>query len=340
MSKNQYDNHQYTFLTIIMPKIAPRSFFPKIFIEEFTQIKNTFSKSKHILLVSHRSPDGDTIGCNIALKLALESQGKKITSACADPIPTNLQFLPKANRFTQELKLKEYDCITSVDCGSTMMTKFPELYPNFLKKSPFINIDHHNSNNNFGTINLVDNKAATAIIIYHLLHFIGAYITPDIATCLLTGLYFDTGSFMHPSTNQEVFQIASDLISKGGNFRRIVKNLFHSQSINQLHLWGDILQRVRVNKNKIAVSLISKDDLKKHNATTESLSGIIDFLNMVPEGKLSILLTEDNQGNIKASCRTQNKNIDVSKLAQLFGGGGHKKAAGFSIKGRIKEDLM
>lgn len=315
-----------------------RSFFPTQLENSFKILSEKISNSEKILLISHRGPDGDTVGCNIALRLSLIELSKQVISACCDPIPTTLHYLPHSKRFKQNFEPSNFDLIIAIDCGSSQMMNYSSKDFN---STYLVNIDHHPSNNNFGNLNIVfPTAAATATIIYHLLNYLQIRITPDIATAIMTGFYFDTGSFMHPNTDQEIFSICADLTSKGANFKTIAKNLFHTQSVHQLKLWGQILNKIKISEKKVVVSMISDEELLELQVTREELNGVIDYLNMVPEGKFSLLLSEDRQGNIKASCRTQKDNIDLSKLAQLFGGGGHKKAAGFSLRGRLKDDLI
>lgn len=315
-----------------------RSFFPENLENKFQKLAEKISSAQKILLISHRGPDGDTVGCNIALRLALHQLHKQVTSVCCDPLPDTLHFLPHSRRFKNKFTPTKFDLAIAIDCGSSKMMKYPrELFDSVF----LVNIDHHPSNDNFGDLNIVDPKAAaTATTMYHILNHLETKITPDIATALMTGFYFDTGSFMHPNTDQEIFSICADLTSKGANFKRISKNLFQTQSVKQLKLWGKIFKKIKISESQIAVSIITEQELAELEVSREEINGVIDYLNMIPQSKFSLLLSEDNSGNIRASCRTQKDNINLSKLAQLFGGGGHQKAAGFSIKGNLTDDLI
>ncbi len=305
----------------------------------FEVMKAELERAKSVLIISHRGPDGDTIGVNVALRLWLESQGKLVDSACCDPVPAVLSFLPFVADFLIEFDLDKYDCVVAVDCGSASMMGFGERYPELFDQI-LINFDHHPSNDNFGSINVVDSSAAAAsVMMFHFLKYCGIEFEVKMAKALLTGIYYDTGSFMHSNADEEVYAIASELMSYGVRADRIAGNLFRTRSVNQLKLWGMILERARLNKEKVMVSMVTREELEFLGLGTEDLSGVIDFLNMVPEGKFALLLSEDAEGNIRGSCRTKSDEINLSKLAGLFGGGGHKKAAGFSIKGSIKEDL-
>jgi len=293
--------------------------------------------ASNIAIISHKGPDGDTTGSNLALKEALTQLNKNVTSFAKDPLPIGLQFLPGADTFLSEFNPHDFDLIIALDCGASYMMKF-----DFdLKAKPLINIDHHPSNEHFGQVNLVDEKAAAVSeIMYFLIEYLGAKITPSIATCLLTGLYTDTGSFKHSNTNSLTLKIASNLIAKGADFKKIVKNQFHSNRVNQLRLWGRVLKRARLNEKGATVSAVMEKDFEDLNVKPEDLTGVIDYLNSIPDSKFCILLAEDQKGNIKGSFRTQDNEIDLSQIAGLFGGGGHKKAAGFTVPGKLEEEVV
>lgn len=310
-------------------------------VELLEEVGSLLKESKRIVILSHRNPDGDTIGANLGLKNALKQWGKEAISACVDPPPDYSLMLKGAYEFVNDFDLNAVDLIISVDCGAHYMTRFHETKPDLLnKKIPFINIDHHASNDHFGTHNLVHSTAAAATFtVYHLLKYLNFKITPDIASALLLGLYYDTGSFMHSNTTPEVLEMAGDLLSYGADFKKTVKAMFRTNPVGQLKLWGRVLSRARLNSKNAIVSGVTAQDFKECETTSEDLTGVIDLLNSVPEGKFSILLSEDGKGNVKGSLRTQNDHIDLSRLAGLFGGGGHKKASGFSVPGRLKPEI-
>lgn len=307
---------------------------------EFLGAKKLLQASQRIVILSHRNPDGDTVGSNLALRLALIHQWQKeVISACIDPIPPAYDFLPEVNTYQKDFDIAWPHLIVTVDVGASYMTRFHETKPKLFSGSPpVLNIDHHASNDCFGTINIVNDSAAAACqILYHFLKYCGFTIDRKIATCLLHGLYYDTGSFMHSNTTPEVLTMASDLLWKGADFKTIVKRQFHTMSVAQLRLYGKILQHARVNSKKITVSSIWEKDFKEAGANSEDTTGAIDYLNSIVDGKFSCLLYEDQKGAIKGSLRTRVEEINLSKLAGIFNGGGHVKAAGFSFPGRLLE---
>lgn len=304
----------------------------------FKSITNEFKNHERFLIVSHRNPDADTVGANLALKKLLKEEFKKeAVSACADKIPSNLNFLKGSNEFLRQIDLNDYDAIVSVDCSSKKQMKYPEKLSDFEKhKIPIINIDHHISNDKYGRLNLIDTtSSSTTEILFKYFEYLNVPITPCVATSLLAGIYCDTGSFTHSNTNINNYKIAERLMSKGAMHSKIVKNMFKTKTVNQLKLWGKVFSNARINNQKTIVSKVTKDDFLKTNTSPKDLTGIVNYLNSVSSCEMSILLAEDMKGNVKGSIRSENGDTDVADLCKQFGGGGHQKAAGFKIPGKI-----
>lgn len=305
---------------------------------EFQKAKRVFDDAQRICIISHRSPDGDAVGSNLALRLALEGLGKKVVSACVDPVPDNSIWLSKADTFVKNFEYSDFDVIVSVDCGALKLVVFAEKKPELLSgEKPFINFDHHISNENFGTINIVDpNRCSTCCIMCLFMMFCGWAITRDMATCLLHGIYFDTGGLMHSNTTPDVFRAAGKLMEKGADLKRISKELFHTTPVNRLRLWGRILERAYVNEDGVTVSAASQTDYEAFGAGSKDTGGVIDYLNAVPGAKYCVLLSEDEKGVVKGSLRTQRNDVNLSEVASQWGGGGHPKASGFGVSGELK----
>ncbi|MBI5413382.1 DHH family phosphoesterase [Candidatus Peregrinibacteria bacterium] len=312
----------------------------KNFEKEFKKTRELIETAQKIVIISHRGPDGDAVGANLGLRLALRHQlNKQVASACVDPPPANCDFLPEVGEFVRDFDQAAVDLLIFVDCGARYMSKFHETKPElFSGKPPVINIDHHASNDHFGQVNIVDEDAAAASeLIYYFLAFCGLEITRQIATCLLNGLYFDTGSFMHSNTSPAILEVASNLLWKGADFKTIAKRQFHTMPVKQLKVYGKILENARVNSKKMTISALRKADLESMNAGPDETTGAIDYLNSIVDGNFCCFLYEDRKGLLKGSLRTRADDIDLSNLAGLFGGGGHKKAAGFTVPGRLLE---
>jgi bifunctional oligoribonuclease and PAP phosphatase NrnA len=309
--------------------------------EKYQQLEKEVLKADKILIISHRKPDGDTLGGAISLKIWLDRLKKKTTLACVDRPSNVFGFLPYLDQYVDEFELSDYDLIFIIDSGASYMTNFHLKYPNLFETTvPIINIDHHATNDNFGTLNIVDDKAASAtIILYRIFKYLELEINSEMATCLLTGIYNDTGSFMHSNTNKEVYEISADLMNNEAKIAEIGKNLFKNRSVSTLRLWGKVLEKTYLTADNVVMSVLRDDDFLTIDSNPEELSGVIDYLNMVPEGKFSVLINEDRKGNVKGSFRARDSEVDVARIAAVFGGGGHKKASGFSVPGKLKEQI-
>ncbi len=305
----------------------------KTLISTFKKALKAIEKSNHIVLLSHRHPDADTIGSALAMAHALKNKYScTITCVCADPLPESLIFLKQEHVIRKKIP-KQCDCIIALDCSTPEQTKFPIITKKDIR---LINIDHHTTNTRYGDINIINPHAASATeILYHLFKATDLSYNSHIATCLLAGMYNDTGSFMHSNTTQETLKTAGELQKKGANLQKIVKELFNTHSIEQLRLWGKVLSNARINDKGTLVSKISTQELEETNASSRELAGVINYLNCAQEAHMTILLSEDSKGNIQGSMRAGKEDVDVSALCEQFGGGGHKKAAGFTIPGKI-----
>ncbi|QQS58795.1 bifunctional oligoribonuclease/PAP phosphatase NrnA [Candidatus Peregrinibacteria bacterium] len=302
-----------------------------------TEIHDLIAKAQRIAIISHRSPDGDTSGSGLALRILLEDQQKMVTNVCGDPLPTSFQFLPNASLFVPDFHPEEFDLLLTVDAATSGQTGFSETKPElFSGKYPLVNIDHHISNELFGTINLVDAKASsTTAVLFTLFTLFGWRISPDMATCLLNGLMTDTGSFQHTNTTPETLRIGAKLLSAGADLESIRRYVFRTTPVETMRLWGKILSRAEKTAEDIVVSSVREEDFQRTGADPKDAAGAIDYLNMIPNAKYSILLTERG-GKVKGSLRTQQDSVNVSEIAGKFGGGGHIKAAGFTVPGVLR----
>jgi bifunctional oligoribonuclease and PAP phosphatase NrnA len=238
--------------------------------------------------------------------------------------------------------LDDYDLFVTVDTGDLVqLGKFYEKHPDLFQKVPVINIDHHASNGEFGTINYVDIKAsATTEMLVPLIQRIeresGQFLMDaDIATLLLAGIITDTGSFQHSNTTPKAFQVAAQLLDWGARQQEIIKHVYKTKSLSALKLWGKVLSDIQFEReNHFVWSTITQRDLLETGAKMEESGAIIDeLLNNAPGAEVVILLKEKAPGLLSASVRTTTAEVDASAIAGMFGGGGHKRAAGFRIKG-------
>lgn len=305
--------------------------------------RQLIEQNEKILILSHRRPDADTIGGAISMYKALSRLGKKITLACKDQLHLDLYFMPYVYLYTQNFgKPTDYDLIIVVDCGDATMTLFHKEFPDIWSCGvPVINIDHHRTNDLFGSVNIVKPTAAsTTLMLYFLYKKLRWEIDNEMANLLFAGLSFDTGHFKHDNTTVEVLEVAGELVEKGANPTYIAKYLFNSIPTNTLKVWGEAMKRIKINNYDVASTLMTEDDATKHKADKDALktSELVSYINSIPEAKFCLVLSE-NKGLVKGSMRTQRDDVDVSEIAnKCFGGGGHKKAAGFAIRGKLHID--
>jgi len=310
-------------------------------------IDKVISKIIHfekILLMIHENPDGDTLSAASAVFLSLEKLGKRPALVCKDRVPKPFLFLPKMEKIQPDFLFGDFDIILVLDCGDIRRTGFDERLKNFAKKKrkTLINIDHHPKNDlhKIANLNLVDYKASsTSEIIWELLLRMKVAIDKDIATALFTGLYTDTGGFKHSNTTSKTLKIAAELMRHGARAKVVSQNVSLQKTVSAMKLWGIALSRLHRNSIfKISSSVITQKDLVDSGANQEDIAGVVNLINTVPNSKAAILFYETPEGKIRASIRTEDDNVDVSHLAQIFGGGGHKKASGFTIDGKLKMD--
>lgn len=339
----------------------------------YEQVWDEIKKAQKILLIGHRKPDGDALGSMCAMKSFLEQMGKEVKMGCVDKPTQKYAFLPYFEWIGTEIEPSQADLVIILDCGAHYMTNFHEKYPELIpgiedaknvvgdvyadenyadkvytdegvrfarensQKKPFIiNIDHHSSNDNFGHLNIVEpESASTTLILYKIFKYLDVQITSQMATCLLTGIYNDTGSFMHSNTSKEALDASAELLRLGAKISPMIKSLFKSNSIETLKLWGKVFANSKITEDNYLISVVRREDIDD-DKDMDHLSGAIDYLNMVPGVDYTMLIKED-RGHIKGSLRTRRDDIDLSEIAKKYGGGGHSKAAGFSIESA--EDL-
>ncbi|MFA7314990.1 MAG: DHH family phosphoesterase [Candidatus Magasanikbacteria bacterium] len=306
------------------------------------QIHNEIQKLDNFLLVAHQNPDGDAASSISAFSQMLEQLDKKYTLFCKTSVSKQFEYLKNIHLTTSDPAIwnKKYGAIIVFDSGNLAYAGIDE----FIKKQTdqlIINIDHHTSNIKFGQHNLVvDNSSSTAEVIYNYFLVNKIKINDNMATSLLTGLITDTDNFSNSATSKDALSMASYLINKGARFKKIHDYIIMDKNVAILKLWGIVLNRLEVHqKTNIAYTYIQQADLKKCEVTEEEIGGLSNMMNHLKEGKAVFVFKEKTNGNIKASTRTTLENVDLAKIAQLFGGGGHKKAAGFEIPGPIESAL-
>ncbi len=247
--------------------------------------------------------------------------------------PKRGQYRPEDAAFKQGSF--KYDLVITLDAPyQSQLGEIYERHTALFQEVPLINVDHHASNAYFGTVNLVDLTAtSTAEILIGLIEALGNnLIDADVATCLLTGIIADTGSFQNANTTPKSLTVAAQLVGLGAHQQEIIKHLFKTKSLSMLKLWGQILSNIQFDPNyKLVWAVSSFQDLEASGAGGSSFSGLIDeLMTSVPGADVVLLLSERQSRKIYGSLRTV-KGVDAKEIAELFGGGGHPGAAAFQM---------
>ncbi len=288
-----------------------------------------------ILVSVHKNPDGDALGSQLALMLALEKTGKFVTAHNLDPVPEIYQFLPHADRIKTGRPLAgSYDACIVLDADPPRTGLFDETVP----ASVLINIDHHITNSSAWPYTWLDSSAsATGEMVYRLIRELGVSLDREIALCLYTAIFTDTGSFRYSNTSPESMKIAALLLEAGADPWLVTENVYESFAFRRLKLLGRILAAMeRSDDGRIAWVVITDDLYRSTGTTAEDTDNFINFVRSAKGVEVAVLFRQTGDREYKISLRSKGR-IDLSGLAQSLGGGGHKNAAGSTLQGTLEE---
>lgn len=296
-------------------------------------VRDLFLREDDFLLTTHVSPDGDGLGVQGALFFALRGAGKKVKAHLADPLPKMYRFLPHREWITTGPEFPEHRWLVVADCASIDRLKEGCRREEFGK---ILNIDHHDTNPNFGDVNWVDPQAAASgVLVYRLLKVWKKPITPEIAQCLYCSLIHDTGNFRFSNTSAEVLEAAAELVRCGACPQEVSDHVFGNHSFNRIQLLARGLSRMeRHAGGKIALIAVARSDFEETETTQEDTEILVDYVRDLEDVHIGVLLREQPDGKIKLSLRSR-FGRDVSGIARSFGGGGHRPAAGATLKGPL-----
>jgi len=303
----------------------------------YKEIWNKIEKSDNIVLISHVNPDGDALGSSLSMYNILKNMNKKVTIVNMTEPAKYLDFLPNFDKVRKELP-KKIDLMISFDCGS-----FDRL--GIERRDYFlINLDHHISNTNYGDMNLIEpNAASTSQVVFNILEANSVKIDKDSATCIYTALVTDTGNFQYESVTSEVFRVASELVKAGANPDFISKMLYQRDRLSRLRFLAKALDTLDLYlEGQVSVVEITKELMDMTGAVKNDTEGLVNMIRAIESVEVALLLREEEEG-IKISLRSKNY-VDVSKIATKYGGGGHIRASGATIKDKtfseIKEMIL
>ncbi len=285
-------------------------------------------------IVGHVRPDGDCVGSQLGLAIALKNAGKKVTVWNEDPMPDKLKFLDPDKMFERPKRGEEFDCVIATDCASFERLGKAGAFAD--KRKRILNIDHHLSNTRYGDINWISaREASTGELIFKLLKAGSWPITPQIADCLFTAVSTDTGSFQYASTKPLTYHTAAELVKRGANIAKICDEVYQSHPLSRVRLLKHLYNKFRLTHNdQIAYLWLKKKDFSRAGAETEESEGLIDHLRDMKPVEIACIFEELEPELTRISLRSKNAHVNVNEIAALFGGGGHKAAAGARIPGK------
>jgi phosphoesterase RecJ-like protein len=308
-----------------MPTIADRIWS----VRNLDMVRHFILSAERIIIIGHTNPDGDSIGALLSLGLGLESIGKEVHMVCHDQIPKKYKNLPGISQVVKSSN-HNFDLAIAVDCGSKEM--IGPAYEIVKKANQILEIDHHRSRIPFGDISFVDPDASSAgELVYELLLDLEIPITTDIAQNILTSILVETNSFRLPAIRPRTFELCADLLRTGVNFHKLAESVYWVTSKETALLSGICLSRCKFSfDGQIAWSMIYRKDLKKIGATDADADPITEKLRSIQGVKIAILIRENSHNQLRISIRSKD-GINVSAIAEKFGGGGHLSAAGCTI---------
>ena len=297
-------------------------------IEEMIEV---LRKAPKVALFSHVSPDGDCIGSMLALGLALEKMRKDVFFYNPDPLPSYLMFLPGSSRISQDLPNPLPKILMFVDCTDFQRANFS--MSEISQESTVLNLDHHISNQFFGHYNWVDAQAsASAEITLTLINRLGVEIDRDMATNLYTAIVTDTGCFQYSNTTAQTHRLTADLLDIGLDLSGIHHNIFNQKPLAQVKLLQYALNGLEIQADgQLAVMILSLEDFQKSGAEQEMSEGLVNQARSIAGVEIAVLLKEVGPQEIKCGLRS-NLWLNVNEIAAQFGGGGHKRAAGCTLR--------
>ena len=304
------------------------------------QIAKRIKAAKQVAIFTHMRPDGDAYGSALALACALDSLGIPCEVCVESEIPSNLAFVQGIER-VQKTPKKDFDLLVTVDCSDEQ--RLGELTEKYYltkrKKIDVVNIDHHVSNTRFGNYNFVKSCAANCMHVSSLIAYLGVPFDKKIAEYLLLGLLTDSGNFSHDDVDEEAFLLAAKLVKAGADIAHYNYQLFKKQPKARAALFAKTMDKIRYfHDNRFAVIVISKQNIELCGAAQGMTEGIVDFPLNVDSVEVAASLLEVRKGQYKISLRSKTY-ADVNRIAGVYGGGGHVRAAGCMLFGDVEEVL-
>jgi phosphoesterase RecJ-like protein len=297
------------------------------------RILETIQEHKTFCIVGHMRPDGDCVGSQLGLALALQAAGKKVTCWNQDPIPQKYRFLDREGCIQAPKPGQKFDCVIATDAAS--FERLGTVGEHIKKRKLFINIDHHESNTRYADINWVSPKEpSTGELIYRLLKVARWPITKPIADLLFTAISTDTGSFQYATTRPGTLHASAELVSHGANLARICDEVYQSYPLSRAKLLRHVYSKFRLTHNdRIGYFWLKKRDFVRTGADTADSEGLIDHIRAIEPVVVAVTFEELEPELTRISLRSKTDKVNVNEVCAEFGGGGHPAAAGARIAG-------
>lgn len=292
---------------------------------------------QHFVMCAHEKPDGDVLGSGFALGLALKRMGKTVSYFLDDEVPKNLRFLPEADKTQRDWDGVDRSALY-VFMDMSDQSRAGEALA-WVPQDCIVDIDHHLGNHRFGHWNyVVEDEAATGVLVLNLITALGQPITEEIATCLLTAIISDTGCFMYSNAAPHTLRLAAALMNIGANKDRITEQLYQTRSFSGQKILGRVLDDFVLTHDGICYSSVSQSLLEEFGATHEDLEDVVGALRAVEHCEVAGLLKESPDGSYRLSLRSRGR-VNVMEAAKALGGGGHFRAAGATLTGPLAAAL-
>ena len=321
---------------------------------KFKEAYQILEAAEKVLLVAHVHPDADamaSLGIMIGL---LEGLGKDYLAYAKDK-ENIFSYLPYEKKvlavLPADLDLQDFDAIVVLDCGSLGRTSLEAPIKNILKtalpqRPQIIEFDHHPRTDNYADLEIRWPQATSNTeVLYHFLRANGLSLNKDLANCLLAGILTDTGNFLYPSTSDAAIKIAAEMLTHGAQLPRIVQNTYQNKDLASMKIWGLALKNLKINAQyNLAVAVLTQAEIfaaikgLSEEISNDIFGDIVGFLSNLGGVKGILLIRETIDGKLKANLRSADTRINLARLAQVFGGGGHPQASGFVVDGVISKD--
>lgn len=305
---------------------------------ELEQIAAVLRERKRFVVMSHVRPDGDALGCTLAMALCLKQLGKEVTAWNEDGMLEKLRFLPSSELVVQPpAEPQQFDVAIVLD--NAVKTRAGRCIEAVAPGALWINIDHHVTNDHYGDLSYIDSSApATGQILFELFRQCDLPITYAMADNLFVAISTDTGSFQYPNTTARTYEIGAELVKIGVNVGDLSQKMYESYPRRRLELLREMLNVLRFTSgDRVASFALSMETVSRLGVLPEDNEGLIDYIRAVQGVIVAAFFEELEDGRVRMSLRSKSPKANVSKICGMFGGGGHTLAAGARVRGTLAE---